>query len=101
VWTERVEVVDLQLPGEDAVVTASVNGPGTVGLQYLLLDPALGEVVVSGPADTGASSGEFSVTIPADITASLFPGFYELYLAADSDELAQVTERRVDLEVTP
>ena len=91
----------LVVPGEDAVVTASVIGPGTVGLQYLLLDPALGEVVVSGPADPGATAGDFSVTIPADITSTLFPGFYELYLAADSDVLAQVTERRVDLEVTP
>ena len=92
---------DLVVPGEDAIVTASVSGPGTLGLRYLLLDPALGEVILSGPADAGANEGEFSVTIPAEITGSLFPGFYELFLAADTDALAQVTERRVDLEVTP
>jgi peptide/nickel transport system substrate-binding protein len=88
------------VPGEDAVVTATVTGPGTVGLQYLLLDPAVGEVVASGAADEPAD-GEFSVTIPADVTGSLFPGFYQLFLAADSDALALVTERRVDLEVLP
>ena len=92
---------DLVVPGEDAVITASVSGPGTLGLRYLLLDPAVGDVVITGPADTGASAGAFSVTIPADVTGSLFPGFYELYLAAESDELALVTERRIDLEVVP
>jgi peptide/nickel transport system substrate-binding protein len=91
---------DLVVPGEDAVVTASVSGPGTVGLQYLLLDPALGEVVASGRGEAGAD-GAFVVTIPADMTASLFPGFYQLYLAADSDSLALISERRVDLEVLP
>jgi peptide/nickel transport system substrate-binding protein len=90
---------DLVVPGEDAVVTATVAGPGTVGLQYLLLDPASGDVIVAGKADAGGTDGEFTVTIPADITGTLFPGFYQLFLAADSDELALVTERRVDLEV--
>jgi hypothetical protein len=68
-------------------------------LQYLLVDQAVGEVVASGEAD--GTDGQFSVTIPADITGSLFPGFYQLFLAADSDELALVTERRVDVEVLP
>lgn len=89
---------DLVTQGEDAVVTASVTGPGTVGLQYLLLDPAVGGVVDSGRAqETG--EGQFTVTIPADVTEFLFPGFYQLYIAADSDSLAQITERRIDLEV--
>jgi len=84
--------------GEDVVVSATVNGPGTVGLRYLLLDPAVDEVLETGPA-TGAGDGTFNVTIPGDLIP--FPGFYELYLAADSDELARVSERRVDLEVLP
>ena len=88
-------------PGEDSTVTATVSGPGSLGVRYLLLDPALGEVVTVGDAAAGATSGEFVVTLPADITGSLFPGFYQLYLAATSDELAQISERRVDLEVTP
>jgi peptide/nickel transport system substrate-binding protein len=91
---------DLMVPGEDAVISASVSGPGTVGLQYLLLDPAVGEVVTSGRA-TDDGTGTFSLTIPADVTASLFPGFYQLYLAAESDSLALISERRVDLEVLP
>ncbi len=91
---------DLVVPGEDAVVSATVSGPGTVGMQYLLLDPAVGEVVSSGPADA-AGDGAFVVTIPAAVTGTLFPGFYELFLAAESDSLALISERRVDLEVLP
>jgi peptide/nickel transport system substrate-binding protein len=91
---------DAVVPGEDAVIEATVTGPGTLGIQYLLLDPAVGEVVVSGDAEADGEGG-FTVTIPADVTGSLFPGFYQLFLAADSDALAQVTERRVDLEVLP
>jgi peptide/nickel transport system substrate-binding protein len=88
------------VPGEDAVVEATVDGPGTVALRYLLLDPAVGEVVASGDAEAGPD-GAFSVTIPADVTGSLFPGFYQLFLAAESDALALIDERRVDLEVLP
>jgi len=91
---------DLVVPGEDAVISASVTGPGTVGLQYLLLDPAVGEVVTSGRG-TEAGDGTFDVTIPAEVTGSLFPGFYQLFLAAESDSLALISERRIDLEVLP
>ncbi len=91
---------DAVVPGEEAVISASVTGPGMLGLQYLLLDPAVGEVVSSGHAADGGD-GAFSVTIPADVTGSLFPGFYELYLAAESDSLALISERRIDLEVLP
>ena len=91
---------DVVVPGEDAVISADVTGPGTLGLQYLLLDPAVGEVVTSGLAEV-VGEGAFAVTIPADVTGSLFPGFYELYLAAESDSLALISERRIDLEVLP
>ena len=51
---------DPVVPGEDAVVTAHRRAdPGTLGLRYLLLDPAVGEVVTSGqrrsPATVAAS----------------------------------------------
>ncbi len=91
---------DPVVPGEDAVISATVDGPGTVGLQYILIDPAVGDVVESGRAQD-AGDGSFEVTIGADVTTNLFPGFYQLFLAADSDSLARVTERRVDLEVLP
>jgi peptide/nickel transport system substrate-binding protein len=82
------------------VVTATASGPGTVDLRYLLLDPAVGQVVASGPAEA-SGDGQYTVTIAGDVTGTLFPGFYELYLAAESDALARIAERRVDLEVVP
>jgi peptide/nickel transport system substrate-binding protein len=86
------------VPGEDVDITVSLTGPGNLRLHYILVDPAQGEVVVSGVAES--ESEDFSVNVPGDVTASLFPGaFYELYLAAESDSLARITERRVDLEV--
>ena len=91
---------DQVVPGEDAVVTVSASGPGTLGVRYLLLDPTAGEVVASGQAEPG-DEGTFVVTIPADVTGTLFPGFYELHLALESDSLARIAERRVDLEVVP
>jgi len=102
---------DLVVPGEDATITATVSGPGGLGLSYLLVDPSVGQVVASGDAEpSGAAGGEdaadaadaaeFTVTIPAEVTEALFPGSpYQLFLAASSDALARVTERRVDLEV--
>jgi len=105
----RAEVV---VGGEPAVVAAEVAGPGELGLSYLLLDPAIGEVVAKGEAErlaaepgsgAGAAGGSgratFAVRLPADLTATLFPGLYELYLVAHSDQLAQVVDRQVDLEV--
>ena len=51
----------------------SSTGPAPSGLQYLLLDPATTEVVVSGRADD-AGDGTFAVTIPADVTRLALPG---------------------------
>ncbi len=87
--------------GQDASISVAVEGPGTLALRYLLVDPATAVVVVSGDATPGAEAGSFVVDIGADITSALFPGLYQLYLAASSDEVALVSERRVDLEVTP
>jgi len=70
------------------------------GFLVKLNEPEAGEVVTEGRAEP-SGEGLYTVTIPADVTGSLFPGFYELYLAAESDSLAQISERRIDLEVLP
>jgi peptide/nickel transport system substrate-binding protein len=86
--------------GDEAQLSIEVDGPGTLQLRYLLFDPALATVVASGAAeDHGA--GAFSLTFAPELTAGLFPGLYHLYLAASSDALALISERRLDLEVVP
>jgi peptide/nickel transport system substrate-binding protein len=87
--------------GQDVSIEVTVEGPGTLALRYLLVDPATGSVVVSGDAAPGAAGGTFVVDIGGDVTGTLFPGLYQLYLAASSDAVALVSERQVDLEVTP
>ncbi len=87
--------------GADASIPVTVEGPGTLALRFLLVDPATGAVVTGGDATPGTEPGSFSVDIGADITGTLFPGLYQLDLAASSDGVGLISERRVDLEVTP
>jgi peptide/nickel transport system substrate-binding protein len=87
--------------GQAAQIPVTVTGEGTLALRYLLLDPATGTVVQEGVADAGASPGAFVVTLPAEVTGQLFPGLYRLSLAASSDATALISERTVDVEVTP
>jgi peptide/nickel transport system substrate-binding protein len=87
--------------GQAAAIPVTVTGDGTLALRYLLLDPSTGAVVQQGPADAGTAPGSFVVNVPADVTAQMFPGLYRLSLAASSDATALITERTVDVEVTP
>ena len=75
----------------------TVEGDGTVGLRYVLIDPASGAVVASGEAE--GEGGAFTVSVGADVTATLFPSVYQLYLLGYSDAISQVNEQRVDLTV--
>lgn len=86
--------------GRAAEVKANLRGPGTLGLRYLLVDPASGRVLAQGQSRT-AKAGDFSVTLDANATRGLKQGLYRLYLAAYSDSLASVAERTVDLNVVP
>ena len=98
--TVRIEQVDTPPvgPGEAATVTVAIEGPGTLGLRYLLQDPTSREVLETGDAEVGPG-GEVALTL--DSTASLDSGFYRLFLAAHSDAVALITERAVDLELMP
>jgi peptide/nickel transport system substrate-binding protein len=86
--------------GEPIDLNVQVNGPGTLALQYALVDAAAGEIVegASGNA-SGGEGGAFTISIGSDVTSTLFPGLYQLYLAASSDEVAEVAEQRIDLEI--
>jgi peptide/nickel transport system substrate-binding protein len=88
--------------GEPISVPVSVQGPGALSVQYALVDPAATDpaerVLASGAAEAGAD-GAFSVDIGPEITSVMFPGIYQLFLLGASDEMAQVVERRFDLEI--
>ncbi|MDP9362854.1 MAG: ABC transporter substrate-binding protein [Chloroflexota bacterium] len=84
--------------GEPISVPVTVQGPGALGVQYALVDPAQGSIATSGAA-TGGEGGNFTVDLDPAVTSTLFPSIYQLYLLASSDAIAQVAEQRVDLEI--
>ena len=92
----RVEAGDVE-SGVDAEVSVEAQGPGRIGLRYVFFDPAAGRVVASGEADAGA--GALTVSLPGTLTADLEPGLYQLFVAAYSDEIVSLTERRIDIEI--
>ena len=82
----------------DVIVTA--EGPGVLGLRYVWVDPATGNVVKAGDASGPDASGAFSVSFTAGETAALAPGLYRLSLTAYSDELSTVAERLLTVEAS-
>ncbi|WP_082726549.1 ABC transporter substrate-binding protein [Limnochorda pilosa] len=104
-------------PGEPLTLEVAVRGPGRLGLRYLLVDPATRQVVAQGeaaPVDGGADravetgrsaeaagTDRFRITLAPETTAQLFPGLYQLHLAAFSDALARLEEAELDVEVEP
>ena len=86
--------------GRAAEVTAEVQGPGELGLRYVLVDPAEGVIVADGQVQP-SSSGSFTVRLDSETTTGLAPGVYTLSLAAFSNEIASLAERIVNLDVVP
>jgi peptide/nickel transport system substrate-binding protein len=87
--------------GDAISIPVAAEGPGALAIRYALVDPSSADpettIVASGEA-TG-SDGSFTVEIAPDVSALLFPGVYQLYVLASSDQLARVTERVVDVPI--
>jgi len=83
--------------GEAYETTFSLKGPGKLAVRYLLVDAATDKIVKQGDA-TSTSANKFSVKLTEDETFELDFGLYRLLLAASSDQLAQLTERQVEIE---
>jgi peptide/nickel transport system substrate-binding protein len=60
-----LQVADIDEPDGDGVVTISVEGPGQLGLSYLLQDVASGELVDQGEAEV-QGPGTFTVRLDVD-----------------------------------
>ncbi len=84
--------------GDDITLQVAVIGPGELSLQYTFIDAATGQVLETGAAAGDGSSG-FTVAIDPAVSATLFPGLYELYLIAASSDIAQVAQQRIDLDI--
>ena len=83
--------------GQEFSAVVQLEGPGQLAVQYIFLDPATDEIIKSGSAEA-VSDSSFRVQMPAAEVDALAGDLYHLYLAAYSDELASVLERRLDIE---
>ena len=89
----------LQIGAENTFQVA-LGGPGSLGMRYLLFDPAEGTVLAAGEAQSGGAAGAFTVRLDRSVGDRLQPGLYQLFLAGYSDEVSTITERRIDLEAS-
>ena len=101
--TQGISFANIQtapvVAGRPAQVDVELDGPGELGILYILFDPVTREGAASGMATpTGGTS--FRISLSAEETQSLQAGLFTLHMAAFSDEVASITEKRVDLEVT-
>ena len=85
--------------GAANTLTVTVDGPGTVGLQYTLFDPAENRVLAMGQAQPG-SGGAFTIALDQSVGDALQPGLYQLFLGGYSDAVSSMTQRRIDLEAS-
>lgn len=96
-----IEYVESDAPpiglADDYEATFTLDGPGTLAMQYLLTDAASGEIIQQGEAEP-LDNNQFAVKLNAATTTQLDLGLYELILVAYSDELARMAERRIPLE---
>lgn len=83
--------------GDDISIPVTVDGPGTLAVYYTFIDSSAGDVLESGIAS--GDDGNFTVAIDPSVSATLFPGLYELVVLASSSDLAKVAQQRLDLSI--
>ena len=98
---ELITFTDIQADalatGEAYEVSMELDGPGELAVLYILKDASSGEILFSGEAAPQGDNA-FAIALTEEETDDLDFGLFELTLAAYSDELARVTERKVEIE---
>ena len=99
----RVEIKQVQQPkvslGKPADISVEINGKGTLGLHWVLVDTSTAAIVQSGDAQKGADN-RFHVKLDGTSTAKLKAGLYRLSLAAYSDAIVTLAQRDVDVPIS-
>ena len=99
---QPIDFVDVRIPpiqeGSDVNGSIEVTGPGKLSMEYILQNPSDGRVITSGAAEK-ISEGLFEVSITSDNLGVVNGDLFHLYLAAYSDSLATMIERKVDLDI--
>ena len=94
---EIVEVIGSELEtGKDTSVSITVTGPGELNMKYVLQEPSSGKIMDAGQANR-LDKETFEVMISKeDISDKNL--IYHLHVGAYSDELASLSEQKIDLE---
>ncbi|MCZ6614354.1 MAG: ABC transporter substrate-binding protein [Chloroflexi bacterium] len=85
--------------GFPVTINVEVQGPGQLGVRYILVDPVTGSKVTSGDAQA-VSPTQYTIQLPAEATAAIRPGLYDLFITAFSDEVSSLAERKITIEAT-
>ncbi|MEE8443353.1 MAG: ABC transporter substrate-binding protein [Dehalococcoidia bacterium] len=93
---EDIETAGIGI-GSPTTVNIRLQGPGQLGVRYLLFDPVAGKTIAQGDARS-VSSSQYSIELSSQVTGGLVPGLYHLFVVAFSDQVSSLAERRVDIE---
>lgn len=85
-------------PEATNAISVTVRGPGTLALNYALVEPATGKVAALG-LGTPSGAGEFKIELDSATLSQYRGKTLELVILASSDRLALLKEKRVELSV--
>ena len=83
--------------GSDYEVRVGLDGPGVLGLNYILFDPVTAQILARGEAEA-LEAGRFRIGLSKAQTSNMIVGLYQMFLTAYSDSLASPSQRQLDIE---
>ena len=93
---DSIETADIGI-GSPATINVGIQGPGQIEVKYLLFDPVTGQTLDSGKGQR-VSATQYTFQLSPEVTGSLVPGPYQLFVIASSDLVSSLAERRVDID---
>jgi peptide/nickel transport system substrate-binding protein len=94
---EQVEIVSVGIPtvvpGGESIFVVELKGPSPLGLKYLIKDPVTGGIIKIGDGERVAPT-RFTIVLPAEFTAKLRAGLYELTIAGYSEAVSFVSAEK-------
>ncbi|MEM2793715.1 MAG: ABC transporter substrate-binding protein, partial [Candidatus Methanomethylicia archaeon] len=94
---EQIEIVSIGIPtvvpGGESTFVIELKGPSPLGLKYLIKDPITGEIIRIGDGEK-ITPTRFAIILPAEFTAKLKAGLYELTIAGYSGVVSFVSAEK-------
>ena len=94
---EEVRFAQTNVSDDATVTSVTLEGDGTLELDYLLVDPSSGSVLASGKAMPG-QGGEFAITLDPNVLEPHSGRYLDLVLLASSDATALISQEVVQIQ---